>query len=64
MQLDFAMMSLIVLDEESASNLVKAIQQDEKDKSTIGKSQIYKQSCLLLIKYMSNKTNIKQHCSI
>ncbi|CAI6363711.1 unnamed protein product [Macrosiphum euphorbiae] len=61
MQLDFAMMSLIVLDEESASNLVKAIQQDEKDKSTIGKSQIYKQSCLLLIKYMSNKTNIKQH---
>ncbi|NP_001233122.1 uncharacterized protein LOC100160766 [Acyrthosiphon pisum] len=62
MQLDFAMMSLIVSDEESASNLVKAIQQDEKDKSTIGKSQIYMQSCLSLIKFLSNKTKIKQFC--
>jgi len=62
MQLDFAMMSLIVLDEETASNLVKAIQQDEKDKSTIGKSQMYMQSCLSLIKFITNKTKIKQLC--
>ncbi|XP_060834300.1 uncharacterized protein LOC132917535 [Rhopalosiphum padi] len=62
MQLDFAMMSLVVLDEESASNLVKAIQQDEKDRSTIQKSQIYMQSCLSLIKFISNKTKIKQLC--
>jgi len=63
MQLDFAVMSLVVLDEESASDLVKAIQQDEKDKSTIGKSQIYVQSCLSLIKFISNKTKIKQLCT-
>uniref|UniRef100_A0A2S2NEL0 Uncharacterized protein n=1 Tax=Schizaphis graminum TaxID=13262 RepID=A0A2S2NEL0_SCHGA len=62
MQLDFAMMSLVVLDEESASNLVKAIQQDEKDRSIIQKSQIYMQSCLGLIKFISNKTKIKQLC--
>ncbi|KAL4092377.1 hypothetical protein QTP88_026892 [Uroleucon formosanum] len=48
--------------EESASNLVKAIQQDEKDKLTIGKSQIYMQSCSSLIKFLSNKTKIKQLC--
>ncbi|XP_025197192.1 uncharacterized protein LOC112595979 isoform X2 [Melanaphis sacchari] len=62
MQLDFAMMSLIVLDEESAANLVKAIQQDEKDRSTIQKSQIYMQSCLSLIKFITNKTKVKQLC--
>ncbi|KAE9544191.1 hypothetical protein AGLY_001370 [Aphis glycines] len=62
MQLDFAMMSLIVLDEESALNLVKAIQQDEKDRSTIRKSQTYMQSCLSLIKFISNKTKVKQLC--
>lgn len=59
MQLDFAMMSLKVLDEESAGNLVSAIKQDEQDKLIIGKSQIYMQSCISLLKYIENKSKIK-----
>lgn len=59
MQIEFAMISLQVLDEESAANLVSAIDQDEKDKFTIGKSQTYKQSCLGLLKFLENKSKIK-----
>lgn len=63
MQLDFAMISLQVLDEESAVKLVEATQQDEKDKLIIGKSKVYLQSCLSLIKFTSNFDKIKQLCS-
>lgn len=59
MQLDFSMISLEVLNEESATNLVNAIKLDEKDKLTIRKSQTYMQSCLCLIKFVENKSKIK-----
>lgn len=59
MQLDFSLVSLQVMDEESSCNLVNAIKQGENDKSTIGKSHTYMQSCLSLIKYVDNKNKIK-----
>jgi len=59
MQLDFALNSLQVLDEESANKLVEAVELDEKDKITLGKSQMYMQSCLSLIKFVENKNKIK-----
>lgn len=59
MQLDFSMVSLQVMDEESSCNLVNAIKQDEKDKLTIGKSQTYMQSCLSLLKFVDNKNKVK-----
>lgn len=59
MQLDFALNSLQVLDEESANNLVEAVKLDEKDKITLGKSQMYMQSCLSLLKFVENKNKIK-----
>lgn len=59
MQLDFSLISLEVLNDESATNLVNAIKLDEKDKLTIRKSQIYMQSCLSLLKFVENKSKIK-----
>lgn len=59
MQLNFSMISLEVLSEESATNLVNAIKLDENEKLTIRKSQIYIQSCLSLLKFLENKSKIK-----
>lgn len=59
MQLDFALNSLQVLDEESADNLVEAIKLDERDKSILEKSKSYMQSCLSLIKFVENQRKIK-----
>jgi hypothetical protein len=59
MQLNFSLISLEVLSEESAKNLVDAIKLDKNDKSTIRKSQIYTQSCLSLLKFIENKNKIK-----
>lgn len=59
MQVEFAMISLQVSDEESAANLVSAIDQGEEDKSIIGKSQYYMQSCSNILKFLENKSKIK-----
>jgi len=59
MQLDFAIISLEVLDEESTNNLVDAIKHDDKDKLIIEKAETYKLSCLSLLKYVENKSKIK-----
>lgn len=59
MQLDFALISLQTLDQESANDLVDAVKQDENEKLTIGKSQTYTQSCSSLIKFLENKSKIK-----
>lgn len=59
LQVEFSMISLQVLDEESAADLVSAINQDEEDKSIIGKSQNYMQSCSNLLKFIENKSKIK-----
>ncbi|VVC42376.1 Hypothetical protein CINCED_3A015161 [Cinara cedri] len=59
LQIEFAMMSLQVLDEESACNLVDAIKQSEEHKLTLRKSHSYTQSCLSLIKFVENKSKIK-----
>lgn len=59
MQLDSAMVSLQVLDLESANNLVGAIEQNKEYKLTIGKSQIYMQSCFSLLQYVENRSKIK-----
>lgn len=55
LQIEFAMMALQVLDEQSACNLVNAIKQDENDKLILRKSQMYAHSCLSLIKFVENK---------
>lgn len=59
MQIDFAMISLGVVDEKSAANLVDAIKQEENDKLIIDKSKTYMQSCSSLIKFLENKSKIK-----
>lgn len=59
MQLDSAMVTLQVLDLESANNLVEAIEQNKQYKLTIGKSQMYMQSCLSLLKYVENRSKTK-----
>jgi len=59
MQLEFAMISLEVLNENSATNLINAIKQDENNKLIIGKSKKYMQSCLGLLKFLENKSKIK-----
>lgn len=59
MQVEFAMISLQALDEESAANLVSAINQDKENKSIIEKSQNYVQKCSHLLKFIENKSKIK-----
>lgn len=63
MQLDSVMVSLQVLDLESANNLVEAIEQNKEYKLIIGKSQMYMQSCLSLLKYVENRSKIKINLS-
>jgi len=59
MQIEFAMISLEVLSEKSAANLINAVKQDEKDKLIVGKSKTYMQSCLSLLKFLETKNKIK-----
>lgn len=59
MQFHFAFVSLKVLDEESADNLVEAVKQDEEHTFIIGKAQHYMDSCMTLLKYIDCKDKLK-----
>lgn len=59
MQLYFALLSLEVLNEKSAVNLVDAIKQDEEYKFIIGQAQDRMQSCLMLLHFNQCKSEVK-----
>ncbi|XP_050532232.1 uncharacterized protein LOC126900508 [Daktulosphaira vitifoliae] len=59
MQLEFSIISLKPNDEDSAKKMVEAAKQDEKDKYSINKINMYKQSCISLLKFLENQNKIK-----